>query len=81
LAGVVVLVSFQDFKLLPELSAWDNIVLPLTIAHLPIDKERIMNIVTEMEIDDKVKKYPSELSGGEKQRVVIARALAYVQSG
>jgi ABC-type lipoprotein export system ATPase subunit len=68
---------FQNFNLLPTLSALQNVMLPL----LPVKKEhsdlkeRALSIMKTIEIDHRSNHQPAKLSGGEKQRVAIARAL------
>ena len=68
---------FQDFRLLPHLSAYDNVALPLRIAGRP--EGQVRNDVTEMlrwvGLGRKLAARPAELSGGEQQRVAIARAV------
>lgn len=70
---------FQDFKLIPYLNITDNIMLPFRInSSIQIKKEtvnRVYEIAEELGITKKLKKYPSKLSQGEKQRVAICRAL------
>jgi cell division transport system ATP-binding protein len=70
-------VVFQDFRLLPHLSAFDNVALPLRLAGRP--EGQIRADVTEMlrwvGLARRVAARPSELSGGEQQRVAIARAV------
>jgi ABC-type lipoprotein export system ATPase subunit len=70
---------FQDFRLIPYLNILDNILLPYRINRvLKIEKDTIQNaknVADEMGILDKLKKYPSKLSHGERQRVAICRAL------
>ncbi len=70
---------FQDFKLIPYLNIMDNILLPFRInSIIKIKKEtkdRVHDITKELGIFNKLKKYPSKLSHGEKQRVAICRAL------
>jgi cell division transport system ATP-binding protein len=70
-------VIFQDFRLLPELSAFDNVALPMRLAGL--GETRIRTDVTEMlqwlGLGRKIDIRPGELSGGEQQRVAIARAV------
>jgi len=70
---------FQDFKLIPYLNLMDSILLPFLINNVThIEKETIQrayDLAEELGIEDKLKKYPSKLSQGEKQRVAICRAL------
>lgn len=66
---------YQDFKLIDILTAYENIILPLNIDNKPIDKARVLEIAKILEIEDILDSYPESLSGGEKQRVGIARAL------
>jgi len=70
---------FQDFRLIPYLNILDNILLPFRINKvLKIEsnsKQLAKNVAEELGIADKIKKYPSELSHGERQRVAICRAL------
>ena len=66
---------YQDFKLVDILTVYENIILPLSIGKKPVDKARIMEIANILVIDHILKSYPENLSGGEKQRVAVARAL------
>lgn len=68
---------FQDFNLLDTFSLEDNIYLPLVLAgiHHTQMKERLMPIAQQLGISDLLKKYPYEVSGGQKQRAAVARAL------
>ncbi len=67
---------FQDFLLIPTLSALDNVLLPLIPDGIKkADRERAMNILEQVGLEDRASHKPKELSGGEKQRVAIARAL------
>jgi len=68
---------FQSFHLIPTLSAWENVALPLFPIKMDneIRKKRAMKLLSQMEIDHRAEHRPSTLSGGEKQRVAIARAL------
>lgn len=68
---------FQDFMLLDGLSIFDNICLPQIIAHCPAVQmeEKAKNICRLFGIDRIMNKYPAEVSGGEKQRTAVARAL------
>lgn len=71
-------VVFQDYRLLPELTAWENVALPLSIIGLtpPEIAERVADLLRLVKLEDKARLFPSQLSGGEAQRVSIARALA-----
>jgi putative ABC transport system ATP-binding protein len=68
---------FQQFNLLPRISAWENVALPLTYAHVPYaeQKERAIKALTDLGLGDRVDFKPNQLSGGQQQRVAIARAL------
>ena len=67
---------FQSFNLLPALTVQENIEMPVLIDEGTIDKEYLEEIVKGLEIDDLMKRLPSQISGGQMQRVAIARALA-----
>ena len=66
---------YQDFMLINELKAYDNILL---VQHLSkkIDNQLVQSIINDLAIQGLMDKYPKVLSGGEKQKVAIARALA-----
>jgi putative ABC transport system ATP-binding protein len=66
---------FQTFNLLPVLSARENILLPLSIAGTPVDREWFDQLVETVGIGDRLTHRPAELSGGQQQRVAVARAL------
>jgi ABC-type lipoprotein export system ATPase subunit len=68
---------FQSFNLIPTLSAWENVALPLFPVKMPEEKRRsrALDLLGQMEMEHRVEHLPSALSGGEKQRVAIARAL------
>lgn len=67
---------FQDFQLLPELTVQDNILLPVLINRKKVLKDEFYYMILKLlKIDHLRKKYPSELSGGEQQRVAIARSM------
>ncbi len=68
---------FQDFNLLDTFSLEDNIYLPLVLAGKPFAemKQRLAPIAEQLGISDILRKYPYEVSGGQKQRTAVARAL------
>jgi cell division transport system ATP-binding protein len=70
-------VVYQDFRLLPHLSAYDNVALPMRLARRP--EAQIRSDVSELlhwvGLSDKLDRRPYELSGGEQQRIAIARAV------
>lgn len=66
---------FQSFNLVPTLSAEENILLPLQVAHRPIDREWFDTLVRVMGLESRLSHRPSQLSGGQQQRVACARAL------
>lgn len=66
---------YQDFRLIDELTAKENILLPRLIAKKKIDKEYYHSLISMLGLEEREKHLPTELSGGQKQRVAIARAL------
>lgn len=70
-------VIFQDFRLLPHLSALDNVALPLLIAGTPLAKAKsnAEELLTWVGLADRMMARPATLSGGEQQRLAIARAV------
>ena len=68
---------FQQYELLPELTALENICLPLMVerGYTNEVKQKAEKILNEMGLIERKDHYPSELSGGEQQRIAIARAL------
>ena len=68
---------FQSFHLIPTLSAWENVALPLFPENIPVDqrRQRALELLRKMEMEQRAEHRPATLSGGEKQRVAIARAL------
>lgn len=68
---------FQDYALMPELNALENVILPLMMQGLEdsVIKEKGMKALKSVGLGDKCKNLPSQLSGGEKQRVGVARAI------
>lgn len=79
LAKLSVGMVFQDYNLFPQYSILENITLPLTkvVKTTKIEATKIAReILFEMDLVDKINSYPYQLSGGEKQRLAIARTLA-----
>lgn len=68
---------FQDYKLLDDRNVFDNVALPLYLAGMKPEnvKKKVYNVLNEVGVFDSYKKMPKELSGGEQQRVSIARAI------
>jgi putative ABC transport system ATP-binding protein len=68
---------FQDFNLLPGLTAAENVALPLELDGVPARTARpaALRILTTLGLAERTSRYPDELSGGERQRTAIARAL------
>lgn len=67
---------FQSYNLLPMLTAYENIVLPLQLDGQKIDLEFLKLVTNMLGLEDKMSRFPYEMSGGQQQRVAIARALA-----
>jgi len=67
---------FQFFHLVPSLTAFENILVPMEIARRRDATGRARALIDEVGLTDRAHHYPSQLSGGEQQRVAIARALA-----
>ena len=66
---------FQQYNLIPSLSARENVLLPLILAGREPDQEWFDEIITTVGLHDRLGNLPSELSGGQQQRVAVARAL------
>ena len=70
---------FQFFNLIPTLSVWENVTLPLELNNRldGFGKSRAAELLAAVGLDGRLKAYPDRLSGGEQQRVAIARALIH----
>lgn len=67
---------FQSFHLIPSLTAFENILIPMEIRGIRDAKDRAAKLLRDVDLTDRGHHYPAELSGGEQQRVAIARAFA-----
>ncbi|WP_461226875.1 cell division ATP-binding protein FtsE [Lacticaseibacillus suihuaensis] len=70
-------VVFQDFKLLPRLTVYENVAYAMEVIETPDEeiKPRVLHVLKLVGLEQKLRRFPSELSGGEQQRVAIARAI------
>ncbi len=68
---------FQDFKLLPKKTAYENVAFAMEVLHKPQAqiRKQVPQVLSLVGISDKADKYPHELAGGEQQRIAIARAI------
>jgi putative ABC transport system ATP-binding protein len=69
-------IVFQSFHLIPTMTALENVAVPLELAGTPDAEERAREELTAVGLGQRLDHYPAELSGGEQQRVAVARALA-----
>ena len=76
LRGEKIGIVFQFFHLLPSLTAFENVLVPMEIAGAPDAHARARTLLADVGLADRGHHYPSQLSGGEQQRVALARALA-----
>jgi putative ABC transport system ATP-binding protein len=67
---------FQSFHLIPSLTAFENILIPMEIRGVRDAREHAEKLLRDVDLTDRGHHYPAELSGGEQQRVAIARAFA-----
>jgi len=67
---------FQSFHLVPSLTAFENVIVPMEIAGIEEAEERTWQLLDDVGLKPRAHHYPSQLSGGEQQRVAIARAFA-----
>lgn len=67
---------FQSYNLVPVLSVWENIVLPIELDGARVDEEYVRAVIATLGLESKLHSLPGQLSGGQQQRVAIARALA-----
>ena len=67
---------FQAYNLVPVLSVYDNIVLPIQLDCARVDKRHIKGIIHALGLEEKLSSLPGQLSGGQQQRVALARAVA-----
>ena len=68
---------FQSYNLLQELSAWEYIAMPYILDGNRVDQKRLNEVCSTLEIEKLLHKYPVQLSGGEQQRIAIARAMIH----
>jgi len=69
-------IVFQSFHLIPTMTALENVAVPLELAGLENAQARAHEELTAVGLSDRMQHYPAQLSGGEQQRVAVARALA-----
>ncbi len=69
-------IVFQNFHLIPTMTAIENVAIPMELARLPDSQARAEHALKDVGLSHRLDHYPSQLSGGEQQRVAIARALS-----
>ena len=67
---------FQSYNLVPVLSVWENIILPIQLDGNKVDTAYVQKVIATLGLEKKLQNVPNQLSGGQQQRVAIARALA-----
>ena len=67
---------FQSYNLVPVLSVYDNIILPIQLDGGRVDEDYVSQVIEALGLEQKLDRLPNQLSGGQQQRVAIARALA-----
>ena len=67
---------FQSYNLVPVLSVWENILLPIQLDGARVDEAYVQEVIATLGLEKKLQNLPNQLSGGQQQRVAIARALA-----
>jgi putative ABC transport system ATP-binding protein len=67
---------FQSFHLIPSLTAFENVLIPMEILGLKDSKSRAKKLLEDIDLTNRGHHFPTELSGGEQQRIAIARAFA-----
>ena len=68
---------FQQFYLIPNYTALENVMFPMQINKIENEKEKALAILSDIGLEHRKNNLPSELSGGEQQRVAIARAISF----
>ena len=66
---------YQNYSLIPEYTAYENIALPVILDNQDVDEDEINELLVSLQIEHCRNKFPDQMSGGEQQRTAIARAL------